>query len=204
MAPTAAMLILPHNYILSSQSSSVQINVDGGKWFFGFFKPPQGGGAILAKNVTPPTLPPSSSSSLEDKFEEAVQLSCCSSIRVTDLLQDHVNVLSNRNSFRGFRTYCTEKDLSIKKCVPCDSKDIRAMTEEAAHSLTPKVPEWDLVNDSGILKLNRSWKVKSFTKGLELFQVVGEVAEAEGHHPDLHLVGWNNVKIEIWTHSVSK
>lgn len=25
-----------------------------------------------------------------------------------------------------------------------------------------------------------------------------------GHHPDLHLVGWNNVKIDIWTHSVSK
>ncbi|KAF5191358.1 Pterin-4-alpha-carbinolamine dehydratase 2 protein [Thalictrum thalictroides] len=126
-----------------------------------------------------------------------------SSIQATDILQDHVKVSSNRNSFPGFRTYCTEKDLSIKKCVPCDSKDIRPMTEEAAHSLTPKVPGWDLVKDGDILKLNRSWKVKSFTKGLDLFQVIAEVAEAEGHHPDLHLVGWNNVKIEIWTHSVS-
>ncbi|RVW47369.1 putative pterin-4-alpha-carbinolamine dehydratase [Vitis vinifera] len=60
----------------------------------------------------------------------------------------------------------------------------------------------ELVNETDTLKLNRSWKVKSFTKGLELFQAVADVAEAEGHHPDLHLVGWNNVKIEIWTHAV--
>ncbi|XP_010243693.1 PREDICTED: uncharacterized protein LOC104587686 isoform X3 [Nelumbo nucifera] len=93
-------------------------------------------------------------------------------------------------------------DLSSKKCVPCDSKDIRPMTEQAANELITKVPEWNLVNEGGILKLSRSWKVKAFTKGLELFQAVADVAEAEGHHPDLHLVGWNNVKIEIWTHSV--
>jgi 4a-hydroxytetrahydrobiopterin dehydratase len=36
------------------------------------------------------------------------------------------------------------------------------------------------VNENGTLKLNRSWKVKSFTKGLELFQLVGNVAETEG------------------------
>jgi 4a-hydroxytetrahydrobiopterin dehydratase len=36
------------------------------------------------------------------------------------------------------------------------------------------------VNENGTPKLNRSWKVKSFTKGLELFKLVGNVAEAEG------------------------
>ncbi|KAF9621103.1 hypothetical protein IFM89_016537 [Coptis chinensis] len=104
----------------------------------------------------------------------------CSSIQVTEILPDHVKVSSNRNSFPWFRTYCTDKDLSIKKCVPCDSKDIRPMTEEAARLLIPKVPGWDLVNDGGILKLKRSWKVKGFTKGLDFFQVIAEVAEAEG------------------------
>ncbi|CAN6445442.1 unnamed protein product [Victoria cruziana] len=76
------------------------------------------------------------------------------------------------------------------------------MTEESASVLIQKVPGWSLQNDSGILKLHKSWKVKTFTKGLEFFQLVANVAEAEGHHPDLHLVGWNNVKIDIWTHSV--
>uniref|UniRef100_A0A2P2JNJ2 4a-hydroxytetrahydrobiopterin dehydratase n=1 Tax=Rhizophora mucronata TaxID=61149 RepID=A0A2P2JNJ2_RHIMU len=93
-------------------------------------------------------------------------------------------------------------DLAAKKCVPCSSKDMQPMTEETAKEIIPKVPGWSLVNEEGTLKLNRSWKVKSFTKGLELFQLVGNVAEAEGHHPDLHLVGWNNVRIEIWTHAV--
>eukprot|EP00262_Sarcandra_glabra_P009639 TRINITY_DN2410_c0_g1_i1.p1 TRINITY_DN2410_c0_g1~~TRINITY_DN2410_c0_g1_i1.p1 ORF type:complete len:127 (-),score=18.81 TRINITY_DN2410_c0_g1_i1:160-540(-) len=93
-------------------------------------------------------------------------------------------------------------DFSAKKCVPCDSKDIRPMTEQSAHELISKVPGWNLLSEEGTLKLHRSWKMKSFTKGLEFFQAVAAVAEAEGHHPDLHLTGWNNVKIEIWTHSV--
>uniref|UniRef100_A0A7N0UUD8 4a-hydroxytetrahydrobiopterin dehydratase n=1 Tax=Kalanchoe fedtschenkoi TaxID=63787 RepID=A0A7N0UUD8_KALFE len=93
-------------------------------------------------------------------------------------------------------------DLTIKKCVPCNAGELRAMTEEAASEFMSKVPGWKLENEGGTLKLNRSWKVKSFTKGLDFFQAVAEVAEAEGHHPDLHLVGWNNVKIDIWTHAV--
>ncbi|RZC44946.1 hypothetical protein C5167_037896 [Papaver somniferum] len=94
-------------------------------------------------------------------------------------------------------------DLSTKKCVSCSSKDLRPMTEEAAMKLIPEVQGWNLVNEEGTLKLNRSWKVKNFTKGLELFKLVADIAEAENHHPDLHLTGWNNVKIDIWTHSVS-
>lgn len=39
---------------------------------------------------------------------------------------------------------------------------------------------WKLLNEGNVFKLNQSWKVKSFTKGLELFQLVAEVAEAEG------------------------
>ncbi|KAL4180022.1 hypothetical protein AMTRI_Chr13g90090 [Amborella trichopoda] len=101
-----------------------------------------------------------------------------------------------------YLTLYSEIDLLSKTCVPCNAKDISSMSEQSAHELTPKVPGWDLSSEGGTLKLHRSWKVKSFTKGLEFFQLVADVAEAEGHHPDLHLVGWNNVKIEIWTHSV--
>ncbi|KAF3966437.1 hypothetical protein ACB098_05G119500 [Castanea mollissima] len=125
-----------------------------------------------------------------------------SSIRGTEILLDHVGVSSNRNSLYGFRTFCTGQDLSIKKCVPCDLKDLRPMTEEVANGLLQQVAGWNLVNEGGVLKLNRSMKVKSFTKGLELFQLIAGVAEAEAHHPDLHLVEWNNITIEIWTHAV--
>ncbi|XP_061351600.1 pterin-4-alpha-carbinolamine dehydratase 2, mitochondrial-like [Gastrolobium bilobum] len=111
------------------------------------------------------------------------------------------------SSLPTFTTFCTTNkvsvlDLSTKKCVPCNTKDLRPMTEDASRTLIPQVAQWSLVNEGGTLKLKRSWKVKTFTKGLEFFRIIADLAEAEGHHPDLHLVGWNNVTIEIWTHSV--
>ncbi|KAJ0777870.1 putative transcription coactivator Tc-PD family [Helianthus annuus] len=75
------------------------------------------------------------------------------------------------------------------------------MTEDSANALKPKVPEWELLSDGGVMKLRRKWKVKNFLLGLEFFKIVADLAESEGHHPDLHLVGWNNVTIEIWTHA---
>ncbi|CAH8332557.1 unnamed protein product [Eruca vesicaria subsp. sativa] len=105
-------------------------------------------------------------------------------------------------SASGARTYCSLEDLTAKKCVPCNAKDLRPMTEQSAQELLQKVSGWDMANDNGTLKLHRSWVVKSFTKGLDFFKRVADIAESEGHHPDLHLVGWNNVKIDIWTHAI--
>ncbi|XP_027340779.1 pterin-4-alpha-carbinolamine dehydratase 2, mitochondrial-like isoform X1 [Abrus precatorius] len=118
-----------------------------------------------------------------------------------DMRKDQTGVFS-------FATFCTTNKgalptffyLSNKKCVPCNTKDLRPMAEDAACALIPE--DWSLVKEDGALKLRRSWKVKTFTKGLEFFRIIADLAEAEGHHPDLHLVGWNNVTIEIWTHSV--
>ncbi|CAF1928768.1 hypothetical protein Bca4012_072035 [Brassica carinata] len=109
---------------------------------------------------------------------------------------------SGGSSASGARTFCSLEDLSAKKCVPCNAKDLRAMTEQSAQELLQKVAGWDMANDNGTLKLHRSWTVKSFTKGLDFFKRVADIAESEGHHPDLHLVGWNNVKIDIWTHAI--
>lgn len=43
-----------------------------------------------------------------------------------------------------------------------------------------QVPGWNLVNESGVLKLHQSWKVKTFVKGMEFLRIVADVAEAEG------------------------
>ncbi|KAK8484970.1 hypothetical protein V6N11_019433, partial [Hibiscus sabdariffa] len=105
-----------------------------------------------------------------------------SATRVTEIIRDRIGISSNRISAYGFRTFCTgtDKDLLTKKCVPCNSKDLRSMTEESASKLIPKVDGWNLVNEG----------------------LISDIAETEGHHPDLHLVGWNNVTVEIWTHAV--
>ncbi|XP_024517140.1 pterin-4-alpha-carbinolamine dehydratase 2, mitochondrial [Selaginella moellendorffii] len=92
-------------------------------------------------------------------------------------------------------------DLSKKKCVPCDSKNLRPMSEESAKELLHQAPGWTIEQVDGKLELQRSWRTKSFIKGIEFFKLVSDVAEAEGHHPDLHLTGYNNVRINISTHS---
>ncbi|XP_074272452.1 pterin-4-alpha-carbinolamine dehydratase 2, mitochondrial-like [Silene latifolia] len=126
----------------------------------------------------------------------------CSSTRVNGLLQNHMQMSKSRKIHNEHRNFSTATELASKKCVPCNTKDLRPMSEELANKLITKVPEWKLVNEGEKLKLSRSWKVKTFVKGLEFLQAIADVAETEGHHPDLHLVGWNNVTIEIWTHSV--
>ncbi|KAL2616221.1 hypothetical protein AAZV13_08G113800 [Glycine max] len=70
--------------------------------------------------------------------------------------------------------------LTDKKCVPCNLKELRPMSEDAAHTLMPQVAEWNLVNEDGVMKLRRSWAVKTFTKGLEFFRIVAVLAENEG------------------------
>ncbi|RDX60422.1 hypothetical protein CR513_61436, partial [Mucuna pruriens] len=114
-------------------------------------------------------------------------------------------ICKDQPALSSLPTFCTtNKDLSTHKCVPCNTKELQPMTEDAARTLLPQIAQWNLVNEGGALKLRRSWKVKTFTKGLEFFRIIADLAEAEGHHPDLHLVGWNNVIIEIWTHSVAR
>eukprot|EP00271_Cylindrocystis_brebissonii_P004132 TRINITY_DN1561_c3_g1_i1.p1 TRINITY_DN1561_c3_g1~~TRINITY_DN1561_c3_g1_i1.p1 ORF type:complete len:259 (-),score=38.85 TRINITY_DN1561_c3_g1_i1:1137-1913(-) len=117
-----------------------------------------------------------------------------------------------RRPFRSYSPHCSMAAdapveggsdlLSKKKCVPCEGKGVKALEKAKAEDLLGQVPGWEIVEVDGVPRLRQVWKVRNFLKGLEMLQRVAEVAEAEGHHPDLHLVGWNNVTIDIWTHSI--
>ena len=72
--------------------------------------------------------------------------------------------------------------------------------EEAAMQLK-KLPGWELL--SGPDRIPRTWVVRNFKAGIAFFQKVTEVPESQGHHPDLHLVGYKYVSIEIWTHAIN-
>eukprot|EP00270_Netrium_digitus_P013855 TRINITY_DN4644_c0_g1_i1.p1 TRINITY_DN4644_c0_g1~~TRINITY_DN4644_c0_g1_i1.p1 ORF type:complete len:264 (-),score=63.74 TRINITY_DN4644_c0_g1_i1:227-967(-) len=92
--------------------------------------------------------------------------------------------------------------LAAKKCekLPADAK---ALSREEAATLLRKVVGWKIVEaEGGALKLRGEWKLRNFTAGLQLFERIAAVAEAEGHHPDLHLENWNSASVEIWSHSV--
>jgi 4a-hydroxytetrahydrobiopterin dehydratase len=67
-------------------------------------------------------------------------------------------------------------------------------------SLLPAVPLWRLTPDRRHLR--REWRVKDFVTALDFFRRIGEIAEADDHHPDLHLTGYRNVAIEMSTHAI--
>ena len=93
--------------------------------------------------------------------------------------------------------------LSKKKCVPCEGGNVPAVGEEDKERLRKQCPGWKLsTNAEGIECIACDWKVKNFISGLELMKRIGEVAEAEGHHPDLHLTGYNKLRAEISTHAI--
>ncbi|KAK9908422.1 hypothetical protein WJX75_007648 [Coccomyxa subellipsoidea] len=93
--------------------------------------------------------------------------------------------------------------LANRRCKACEGGDVKAMDEPTAYTLRNQVPGWQVKKDAnGALSLQQEWKVRNFQAGLELFKRIGEIAEAEGHHPDLHLEGFNRVTADLSTHSV--
>ena len=89
--------------------------------------------------------------------------------------------------------------LTSKKCVPCEG-GVDACPLPFVNEQLEKLPGWYLTNNNE--RIRKDWTVKNFVTGLDFFNRVGELAEAEAHHPDLHLVGYKNVSIEIWTHAI--
>ena len=93
----------------------------------------------------------------------------------------------------------TATELTQKRCVPCEG-GVTALSKVQIDQLLPSVPEWKLTADGK--RIRREWRVRDFMTGLDFFQRIAQIAEREDHHPDLHLVGYRNVTVELWTHAV--
>jgi 4a-hydroxytetrahydrobiopterin dehydratase len=73
---------------------------------------------------------------------------------------------------------------------------------ELMTEFTPKLPEWQVVERDGLKRLERVFRFKNFVNALAFTNRVGELAEAEGHHPAL-LTEWGKVTVTWWTHEVT-
>ena len=96
-------------------------------------------------------------------------------------------------------TVQTSKELVHKQCSPCEG-DLTTIKRTAAEAQLKKLPGWRLTHAGK--RIRKEWVVKDFVDGLEFFDRVGQVAQDEGHHPDLHLEGFRNVWIELSTHAI--
>jgi 4a-hydroxytetrahydrobiopterin dehydratase len=93
----------------------------------------------------------------------------------------------------------TATDLVHKHCASCEG-GVSPLSAVQIEEYLRALPEWKQTSDHQ--RIRREWRVKDFVTALDFFQRIGQVAEAEDHHPDLHLVGYRNLAVEIWTHAI--
>jgi 4a-hydroxytetrahydrobiopterin dehydratase len=90
-------------------------------------------------------------------------------------------------------------ELTSKHCVPCEG-GVPTLPPDQVRRYLAELPGWELSIDGK--RIRREWRVKDFLAGLDFFNRIGQLAEEEGHHPDLHLFGYRNVAIEMSTHAI--
>jgi 4a-hydroxytetrahydrobiopterin dehydratase len=89
-------------------------------------------------------------------------------------------------------------ELAAKTCTPCRG-GVMPLDAAAAETLRRQAPGWHLKDDAH--RLERSWRFKNFKQAFALVGAVAELAESEGHHPDITF-GWGYATIVLYTHKI--
>jgi 4a-hydroxytetrahydrobiopterin dehydratase len=89
------------------------------------------------------------------------------------------------------------ESLADKKCVPCRG-GVPPLRGEELEKLWADLPDWTVTNEH---HLQREFKFPDFKQALDFVNRVGELAEEQGHHPDI-LLAWGKVGITLWTHKI--
>lgn len=89
-------------------------------------------------------------------------------------------------------------ELKNKKCRPCEG-GVQPLTLERIGELLDDVDDWSLENE----RLAKDFKFKNFRDAVAFVNKVAELADEEGHHPDILVHDWNIVKIILYTHAIN-
>ena len=84
-----------------------------------------------------------------------------------------------------------------KRCVPCEG-GTKAFNREQIEHYLKEAPEWGVVDG----KIEREFVFKDFKEAMVFVNGVGQLAEREGHHPDILIHGYKKIKITLSTHSI--
>ena len=90
--------------------------------------------------------------------------------------------------------------LAERHCVACKPGTPTLPPADAAGLLEELNPGWQIVEREGHQELTRTFRFKGFLPGVRLVDAIGDLAEAEGHHPDLHL-SYGSLRVDLWTHA---
>jgi len=90
-------------------------------------------------------------------------------------------------------------DFLRKKCGPCEGNGV-AMSRAEAEEYLKFFKGWNLSEDAA--SIEKIYSMKDFMAAVEAIRSIAEIAEREGHHPDLFLTGYRNLKIHLMTHAI--
>ena len=89
--------------------------------------------------------------------------------------------------------------LREKKCKPCEGMG-EPMGHAAIEMHLKETPGWQLNEDSN--SISRLFVMKNFMAAVNFIAKIAQIAEAEDHHPDIHLTGYRKLKIDLSTHAI--
>ena len=84
------------------------------------------------------------------------------------------------------------------RCVPCEG-GVKPMSQLEARRNLKSVSGWKLARKA----ITKSVKLKDFKNAIRLVNRVAAIAEKEGHHPDISIYDYRNVKFTLTTHAIS-
>ncbi len=90
-------------------------------------------------------------------------------------------------------------DLASKECVPCRG-GIPPLELDEARKLQASTPGWSLSEEG--TRISRTFQFKDFLEAMKFVNDVAEVAERQGHHPDIS-IHWNQVDLLLYTHKIN-
>ena len=91
------------------------------------------------------------------------------------------------------------KSFTQKKCVPCEG-NISPLSDEKENEYMLQIPGW-VLNRESVHHLSREFVLGDFKESMKFIHLIAELAEEEGHHPDIHIF-YNKVKLELYTHAI--
>lgn len=93
----------------------------------------------------------------------------------------------------------TANELRKGSCKPCEGGVEKFNAQQAAQQLK-ELPGWQLSDDA--TTISRKWERKDFADALAFVNKIGQVAESDDHHPNIHLIDYKKVKVELTTHAI--
>jgi 4a-hydroxytetrahydrobiopterin dehydratase len=97
-------------------------------------------------------------------------------------------------------TASTANELRLCKIGGCCGKDTPLLPDDAVLSRMAALPDWSLSADGKLL--SKTFVAKHWAAAMAFLNAMSTIAEDEGHHPDVHLTNWRDVRVELTTHAV--